>query len=403
MKVLHIVKTVVGATWVLEQVRVLARLGIDVTVALPFADRGLAPQYREAGAEVIGANLDFPAQQPWRIPRVLAACRETVEKVQPDIIHCHHVGTTLVARLALGRSSKIPRVFQVAGPLHLESPFFANLDLRLAGRPDYWIATCEWTRRKYLASGVSPNRVFLSYAGTDVRRFTPRPTGALRAELSVGRKVPLVGMVAYMYAPKWFLGQQRGLKGHEDFFAALNLVREERPEVRGVVIGGAWDGANWYEDRLRYLGHAACGEALTFLGSRYDVAELYPDLDLAVVPSHSENCGGAVEPLMCGVPVVATNVGGLPDLICDGETGWLVAPQNPKGLAQAMLDALSDKAEAHRRAREGQQLVRQMFDAERTARVVAAAYENVLNGAPSFELEHEEPSPAVNAVFVSNS
>ena len=388
MKVLHIVKTAVGATWAYEQVRVLTSLGVDVVVALPSADQGLGPAYRRAGAEVVAVNLDFPARRPWQVPGVLAACRELVAKVQPDLIHCHHVGTMLVVRLALGGGSKIPRVFQVPGPLHLESPAFANLDMWLAGPPDRWIATCEWTRRKYLEMGVPANRVFLSYAGTNIRQFAPGRTGRLRDELGVASDVPLVGMVAYMYAPKWFLGQERGLKGHEDFFAALNLVRNERPEIRGVVIGGSWDGARWYEDRLRYRGHAICHGSLTFLGTRSDVAALYPDLDLAVVPSHSENCGGAVEPLLCGVPVVATNVGGLPDLIREGETGWLVPPKNPEALARAILDALQERQEARRRAVEGQNLVRQLFDVERTARGVAEIYDEVLGASSWAELAH---------------
>jgi glycosyltransferase involved in cell wall biosynthesis len=389
VKVLHIVKTAVGATWAYEQVRVLTSLGVDVVVALPSADQGLGPAYRRAGAEVVAINLDFPARRPWQVPSVLAACRELVAKVQPDLIHCHHVGTMLVVRLALSGGSKIPRVFQVPGPLHLESQAFANLDMRLAGPPDRWIATCEWTRHKYLEMGVPANRVFLSYAGTDIQQFAPGRTGRLRAGLGVSPEVPLVGMVAYMYAPKWFLGQERGLKGHEDFFAALNLVRDERPDIRGVVIGGGWDSAAWYEDRLRYRGRAICDGSLTFLGTRSDVAALYPDLDLAVVPSHSENCGGAVEPLLCGVPVVATNVGGLPDLIRDGETGWLVPPKNPEALARAILDALQDKQEARRRAVEGQKLIRELFDVERTARGVAEIYDEVLVASSSAALTHE--------------
>lgn len=381
MKVLHVVKTVVGGAWVLEQVRVLTRLGVEITVALPSGDAGLAPEYRRAGARVVGVNLDFPARQPWRIPAALAACRRLVAEVQPDVIHSHYVGTTLILRLALGRDSgqfsKIPRIFQVPGPLHLESPFFAQLDLRLAGPSDYWIATCEWTRQKYLSLGVSPERVSLSYAGTNVHRFASERTGRLRAELGVVPEVPLVGMVAYMYAPKWLLGQQHGLKGHEDFFAALNLARKERPDIRGVVIGGAWGGATWYEERLRYLGGATCGDALTFLGNRSDVAAIYPDLDLAVVPSHSENCGGAVEPLLCGVAVVATNVGGLPDVVRDGETGWLVPPRKPVVLSRAIVGALSSPSEARRRTLEGERLVREMFDVARTAEEVRDIYKNL--------------------------
>jgi glycosyltransferase involved in cell wall biosynthesis len=185
-------------------------------------------------------------------------------------------------------------------------------------------------------------------------------------------------MVSYMYAPKWFLGQGRGLKGHEDFIAALNLAREVRPEIQGVIVGGAWANAGWYEDSLRYLGTRVCNGCLTFLGTRQDVSAIYPDLDLAVVPSHSENVGGAVEPLLSGVPVVATNVGGLPDLILEGKTGWLVPPRNPGALAHAILNALGAKDEARRRTAQGHRLAQSLFDVERTGREVSTIYERIL-------------------------
>lgn len=378
MKVLHIVKTAVGATWACEQVRVLRSLGVEVTVALPSDTDGLAPRYRESGATVVQADLDFPAREPWRLPRTLKACHELVEQVAPDLIHTHHVGTTFIVRLALGKSSSVPRAFQVAGPLHLENAIFAGFDIHLAGPPDHWIATCQWTQRKYLELGISSDRVFLSYAGTDIKPFQNIRTGRLRHELGIADSVPLVGMVAYMYAPKWFLGQHQGLKGHEDFIAALSLARERRPEIHGVIVGGPWGDAHWYENRLHYLGSRLCAGSLTFLGTRRDVPALYPDLDLAVVASHSENVGGAVEPLLSGVTVVATNVGGLPDLIQDGKTGRLVPPRNPAALARAILEALENRDEARRRTIEGQKLARHLFDVERTGREVAAIYEKVL-------------------------
>jgi glycosyltransferase involved in cell wall biosynthesis len=379
MKVLHLVKTAVGATWVYEQVRVLRSAGVDVVVALPSATQGMAPKYRELGVAVERADIDFPAKRPWLLPTRLQACRSLVRHVNPDLIHTHHVGTTLVTRFALGRKSPIPRIFQVAGPLHLEHPLFSRLDICTAGPQDHWIATCEWTRRKYQEHGIPADRIFSTYAGTDIKLFRRKRTGQLRQQLGLASDTPLVGMVCYMYPPKRYLGQTRGLKGHEDFFAALRLARRARPEIRGVVIGGAWNGHMRYEQRLRRLGARLCKDSLAFLGTRDDVPSLYPDLDLAVVASHSENVGGAVEPLLCGVPVIATDVGGLPDLVIPGKTGWLVPARNPKLLAKAMLEALENRDQARERALAGQTLARTMFDVDRTARHVLAAYQNVLS------------------------
>src|ERR1700730_3339688 len=288
MKILHIVKTVTGASWVYHQVRVLRSLGFEIVVALPSATAGLAPKYQEAGATVIPINLDVPTKHPWQIPAVLKSCRTLVQSVHPDIIHTHHVGTTLVVRAALGKSSPIPRIFQVPGTLHLEHSLFAHLDTALAGPRDHWIAACRWTQRKYHQLGIPPQRVSLSYIGTDLSAFTPTRRNVLRRELGLAPDTPLVGMVCYMYAPKRFLGQTVGLKGHEDFIAAFSIAKKQLPNLHGVIIGGAWNGATKYEKHLRALDRRTGNGSLAFLGARSDVPALYPDLDLAAVPSHSE-------------------------------------------------------------------------------------------------------------------
>jgi glycosyltransferase involved in cell wall biosynthesis len=377
MKILHIVKTATGATWVYHQVRVLRSLGFEIVVALPLAADGPAAKYRELGATVVPINLDVPTKRPWQIPAVLQACRALVKNVRPDIIHTHHVGTTFVVRTALGKSSLIPRIFQVPGTLHLEHAFFAHLDISLAGPCDHWIASCRWTLRKYHQLGLSPTRVSLSYLGTDLKSFTTTRTNILRRELCLAPDTPLVGMVCYMYAPKRFLGQTAGLKGHEDFIAALQLAKKECPNLHAVIIGGAWNGAIKYENHLRELGRKACNGSLAFLGSRSDVPALYPDLDLAVVASHSENVGGAVEPLLSEVPVIATNVGGLPDLVQEGISGKLVPPRNPAAIAAAITASLHNRAEAQRVTAEGHKAARRLFDVERTAREISQMYADV--------------------------
>jgi glycosyltransferase involved in cell wall biosynthesis len=388
MKILHIVKTVNGATWVYHQVRVLCSLGFEIVVALPSATAGLAPKYQEAGASVIPINLDVPNRHPWQIPAVLKSCRTLVENVRPDIIHTHHVGTTLVVRAALGKSSPIPRIFQVPGTLHLEHAFFAHLDTSLAGPCDHWIAACRWTQRKYHQLGVPPQRVSLSYLGIDLSAFTRTRRNVLRRELGLAPDTPLVGMVCYMYAPKRFLGQTAGLKGHEDFIAALKLAKKKYPDLHAVIVGGAWAGAIKYENHLRELGRRHCNGYLTFAPTRSDIPDVYPDLDLAVVPSHTENIPfAAIEALLSGVPVVTTNVGGLPDIIQEGVSGKLVPPRNPPAIAAAIVDSLQNRAEARHLTIKGQEMARHLFNVERTTREVAQIYAKLATAAPTLAMQ----------------
>jgi len=352
-----------------------ALVGLDTDVHVAIPEGPLVDKYRSAGVTVHLLQTDFPFTRPWNFRPLARRFRELVEQVHPAIIHSHFVGTTLTMRLSLGRRNSPPRIFQVPGPLHLENAVFRNAELATAGACDYWIASCKWTRRRYHQSGVSPERTFLSYYGIDTSSFQRRPPGRLRQELSLSKDTRIVGMVAYMYAPKRYLGQSKGLKGHEDFIDALALVRRKRRDVVGVFIGGAWNGAHSYERRVRDYGKRRCGDGAIFLGTRSDVAELYSDLDVVVHPSRSENLGGALESLALGVPTIATNVGGFPDLVTDHETGWLVPPKSPTHITGAIMDAFSDPKRAAAMAKRGNERVRALCDLSKTAREVRQTYE----------------------------
>lgn len=378
MRVLHLVKTSVGASWALRQTRELVKLGVEVHVALP-PGGPLFQQYQAAGIIVHPVLLDFPARKPWQWRNIFKKMRELVSFVRPDLIHSHHVGTTLTMRLTLGKTHPTPRIFQVPGPLHLEHAFFRHAELFTAGHSDYWIGSCKWTCDLYRQSAVPQDRLFLSYYGTDIDNFVGCKPGKLRQVLGVDASIKLVGMVAYMYAPKTYLGQTRGLKGHEDLIDAIAICLQTEPNIQGIFIGGAWNDAIAYERRIRAYGKKKCAEHVVFLGTRNDVLEFYPDLDVVVHPSHSENVGGAVESLLLAVPTIATNVGGLPDLVKHNETGWLVSPRNPVHLAQAILEALHNPTRAREMAMNGQALARELFDVKKTARQILEIYQRILS------------------------
>lgn len=374
--VLHLLKTSVGATWALRQMRELVGLGVAVHAAMPPGP--LVPRYQAAGVTVHHVQLDLPVRRPWRIPATLEAMRRLVSRIKPDVIHSHFVGTTLTMRIALGKRNPTPRVFQVPGPVHLEHSFYRRLDIALAGASDSWMASCRWTGDCYRGCGVSPERVFLSYYGVDLDDFAPREPGKLRRELNIDGTTPLVGMVAHIYAPRRYVGETRGSKGYEDLIDAVSISARKWPRLRCVIIGGPWKGAEGYANRLRQYAERTCGDRITFLGGRSDVADLYPDLDVAAHPSHTENLGGAAESLVLGVPTIATNVGGFPDIVRPGETGWLVPPRDPPALAAAIDQALADPAAARAMARRGQALARQILDIRSCARDVLDAYERIL-------------------------
>ena len=377
MRALHLVKTSTGAEWALRQMRELVELGVDVHVAVPEGGPTV-PAYKEAGVVVHPHQFDFPLTSIRTLPRISRALRALVGRVQPDILHSHFVGTTLTMRVALGRSHPTPRVFQVPGPLHLEHAFYRRAELLTAGRADYWVGSCQWTCERYRRSGIASRRVFLSYYGTDLARFTPGPRGTLRQALGLTADTRIVGMVAFMYAPKRLLGHTRGLKGHEDLIDAMALCIRKEPRLVCVFVGGAWNHATDYENRVRAYGRRRLGDRAVFLGTRPDVLDLYRDIDVAVHPSISENLGGAVESLLMGVPTIATNVGGFPDVVRHGETGWLVPPRSPARLAEVILDALDNPEQSRAMASRGRVRVCELADIRKNAREIADIYQTIL-------------------------
>jgi glycosyltransferase involved in cell wall biosynthesis len=361
------------------------RLGVEVHVALPDEAGPNARLWKEAGATVHIVPLGFPVEAPWRLASLCDRTRRFVSGVAPDIIHSHFVSTTLTLRAALGKRHPIPRIFQVPGPLHLEHALYRTAEIGSAGERDYWIASSRFTQKLYMRAGVERERVFLSYYGGYPAQTTESRSGELRARLGVRDSQLLVGNISYMYAPKYYLGQSVGIKGHEALIAALRLVTDRRPDVVGALAGGAWDGAEAYERKLRRRAARLAPGRILMPGplDHRTALNSWADFDCVIHAPISENCGGVVEPLFAAVPTVTVPVGGLPEVIMPGLTGYCVARRTPRSLADAILAVLDDLDAAKRLARNGQALVRTMFDVRRTALEVLNIYRRVLDpGAP---------------------
>lgn len=377
MKVLHLLKTAVGASWALRQTQQLIKLGVEVHLALP--DGPMVEKYQQVGVNVHVFDPALSIGKPWKNIAAITSLRALVKEIQPDIIHSHFVATTLLMRLGL-LGIKVPRIFHVPGPLHLEHGVFRRLDLYSGGKLDYWLASCIWTQNRYLTSGIEPAKIGLAYYGVNAEDFTFRDSEQdLKATLHMEKTDYLIGMVAYFYGPKKYLGQTRGLKGHEDLIDALVIVRQQYPNTKCVFVGGSWDGADDYYEQVKAYATQKVADACVFLGTRYDVPELYPQFDLAVHPSHSENVGGAVESMYAKIPTLTTNIGGFPDLITDGETGLLAEAKSPQSLATKIIQAIEHPDLCQKMVEQGYEKVQQVMNVEHNAQQVLAFYHQVLS------------------------
>jgi glycosyltransferase involved in cell wall biosynthesis len=351
-----------------------------VHVALPDLEGPVTSEWIANGAQVHRIDYTLSPQQPVATISSIGQLRRLVDLVQPNLIHSHHVTAAIVARLALRGRNPVPRVFQVPGPFHMEKLPFRVLELSTATSADYWIATSRAIRSHYLRAGISSERVFLSYAGTENERFRGQRTGQLRRRLGLADSEFLVGNISYVYTPKWYFMQRGGLKCHEDLIDGISLAAEKDRSIRGVLIGGPWGTDATYFEKLRQYAREQSGDAVLMPGAfnQKEVASAIWDFDCVAHVPMSENCGGVVEPLFCGIPTIASRIGGLVEVVIDGSTGVTVPVKDPRALSEAILFVRNHYRAMCNQAQAGRMLVQTMFDVNRTAVEVEKIYRHVL-------------------------
>ncbi len=226
------------------------------------------------------------------------------------------------------------------------------------------VANSQAGRRMLEHEGLAPASIAVIPNGIDAGAFAARePAADLRTVITIANL--------------------RAEKAHETVIGAAALLAPEFPQVRYRFVG---DGP-----RRHALEALTCARGLErvveFLGHREDVPALLAGADIFVLPSRSEAFpNAAIEAMAAGLPVVASAVGGLLDLIDDGRTGLLVPPDEPEALAACLRSLILDPARAAAIGNEARQAVRQRYDFER----MVAAFEHLyLSG-----LERRAPARA---------
>ena len=298
----------------------------------------------------------------------LAAMVRLVRSAQPDILHTHMAKAGTVGRLA-ARICRVPLVVHTYHGHVFHSYFgtartrlFLTIERGLGRLTDRIVVVGERQRDEIAAFGVAPRSKLLPIPlGLELSRFVEaeRHRGELREELGLAADVPLVGIVARLVP----------IKAHEDFLQAASLVLKQQPGAHFVIVG---DGERRAE--LERLANRL-GRAVHFLGWRRDLPRVYADLDVVALTSRNEGSPVAlIEALASARPVVATAVGGVPEVVLHGETGLLVPPSEPAALAGCILRLLDDRAYAVRLGAVGRQHVYPRYDSRRLVDDMRALY-----------------------------
>ncbi len=311
---------------------------------------------QEMGLETFEATVR--RQSDWTD---LGRLRDFLRREGVDVVHAHKNEDALVPALA-ARLAGVPVSVMTS---HLPFPFKrrvrGNLILALLHR--CLITVSESLRDLHVRHGVSPRRIETIHHGTDTDAFraVSRDAHAVRCSLGLASDDLAVGIVGRV-APE---------KGHRDLFQSLRLLADRHPCVRAVVVG---DGPDLVDLRREATTGGLAGRVV-FTGFRDDVHNVINALDVIAVPSvWPESCSAVIQQGMAlAKPVVGSRTGGTPEMILDGETGFLVPPSDPVALADA-LARLADAPELRRRMGEAG---RARVDAHFTLRGMTDAVESL--------------------------
>jgi glycosyltransferase involved in cell wall biosynthesis len=286
------------------------------------------------------------------------ALRRLLRRRGASLVHTHSSIDSWLGGLAaksLGRP--------VVRSRHVTIPIRRGLVYRLADRI---VASGAEAARHVRDAGVPAERVLAISAGIDLEQFHPGVSGQrVRDELQLTG--PLVGLVANL----------RGSKGHRYFLDAAREVLGAMPDARFLIVGGGVG----FDDIARRVREMGLEREVLMLGFRRDVPDILAALDVLALPSIKSEATSQVilQALAVGTPVVATTVGGSPEVIRDGVTGRLVPPADGSALARAILDLLRDPERARAMARAGQADVRTSQSMDQIMTRVTALYRELLD------------------------
>jgi glycosyltransferase involved in cell wall biosynthesis len=272
-----------------------------------------------------------------------------IQKVRPEILAFNTPKAILMGTLASLFGSVGARVifrrvnFPLRNNLLTRFKYTRNIDCI--------IAISESIRLQLQVCGIPSSKIRTIYEGMDLALYPRRTIPGMRQ----ASKPIVVGTVAH-------LSREKGLKY---LVEAASLVPEVQKRMRFVIVG---DGECLQELR-NSAQQRGLGDVFQFVGFHSDTSQLMKSFDIFALPSLSEGLSSAIlEAMAISLPIIATSVGGIPELVRDGDNGVLVAPKDPAALAHAIQRLADNPEESRRMGERGRERMEEQFTLERKIR-----------------------------------
>jgi glycosyltransferase involved in cell wall biosynthesis len=334
------------------------------------------PEYEHLLEDLDAAGVEFLGIE--REGRSLAPWRELVGFMRRrgvDILHTHKLGSNFWGSI-LSAPAQVPVLIAEEHGVATERPLIRRVLDRylIARRADAFVAVCAADRDRMVEVEHVPREKIRVIHNGIVGRSPKSTPEAVRKELGIPADAKVVGAVATM----------RPEKGIDVLIQAAVPLSQRFPGIRVLLVGGP----DFVQPQVRaeleaFRDSLNLQDVVTFVGLRLDIPDIVSAFDVAVLSSDREASPLSImEYMEAGKPTVATRVGGIPELVQDGETGLLVPPRNPEALAQAVATLLDDPQRGTAMGERARELRRTEFDLAVTVERFERLYEELAAAHP---------------------
>ena len=302
----------------------------------------------------IAPRTEVDLTAAWRFSRV-------VRKLRPDVVHAHDPHGVAMAALALSFAGGAPAPVLVASrrvDFHLKGNSLSRWKYR---QVDCFIAASEAIRQMLVADGIPSSRTVTVHEGIDVEHAEAAPRVNLHEAFWLPHHAPIVGNVAALVPHK----------GQRYLVDAAHLVVQEVPDARFVILGEG----ELREHLERQVREYRLEKHVLLPGFRTDVLGCIKGFDLFVMSSVTEGLGTSLlDAMACGRPIVATDAGGIPEIVDQGVSGTIVRARDARAMANAIVELLSDEGRRRSMGEAGLARVKAHFTVERMVAATAKVY-----------------------------
>ena len=317
-------------------------------------------------------SFSVPRLKSLNIVSIIQAAQQLmsiIEKEGVQLIHGNGSRVNLIGGIA-GRLKGVPVIWHCRNLIVPGMVDWERIFLRL---PSLIITNSYAVSKRFSSGSVVPPKVRVVYNGVDIEIFSPKVNPVMiRDELKIGKEETLIGLI----------GRIGEGKGHKYFLQAAQLVTQSCNNCRFLIVGDTifGEGKSWKDDLIKLANDLKISSRIIFTGYRSDVPHIMASLDILVLATEAEPFGRVlIEAMASGKPVVATNAGGVPEVVIDGKTGFLISPRSSQEMADAIVKLIKDSSLRNLMGEAGRQRAQDIFNLMMTTKCIEELYSLLLN------------------------